>query len=277
MLKPIVDRFPPVAKLYRTVREQTVFMKKPVMTSWGFKLAGNSFMEKGIFEPEETKVVRRLLDETDVLVNVGANVGYYCCHGLSKGKHVIAFEPIQRNLSYLALNIKANNWTGIEIYPIALSNEIGVLDIYGWDTGASIIKGWAGVPDNYQTLVPSSTMDRVLGTRLQGRKVLILMDVEGAEKWVLEGAAKMLALEPKPVWMVEIMIEEHQPDGVAINPNFKKIFQLFFQNGYDAFNIDPGMSPVTMKQVDLILNGKLKPFSHNYIFCEPATEAVLQR
>lgn len=272
LMKPLVERFPRIENLYRALRYQSILKKPPTLTSWGFTLAGNSLMENGTFEPLETEVVRRILDEMDVLVNVGANIGYYCCHALSMGKSVIAFEPIQQNLQFLSLNIKANNWSGVEIYPIALSNEIGILEMYGGDTGASIIKGWAGTPDHYVRLVPASTMDIVLGTRLEGKKILVLMDVEGAEKSVLEGAGKMLAMEPKPIWMVEIMTNELQPDGLAMNPDFKSIFQLFFENGYQAFSVDGNMSPVTMDQVDLILKESLRPTTHNYIFCESKAE-----
>jgi len=268
LMKPLVERFPLIADLYRSLQYKRILKKPPTLTSWGFKLAGNPSMEQGTFEPVETKVIRNILDEIDVLVNVGANIGYYCCHALSMDKSVIAFEPIQQNLRFLSQNIKSNNWSGVEIYPIALSNEIGILEIYGGGTGASIIKGWAGTPNNYVRLVPSSTMDVVLGTRLQEKKVLILIDVEGAEKAVLEGANKMLAMEPKPIWLVEIMANEHQPDGVAMNPDFKSIFQLFFQKGYQAFSVDGDMGLVTMDQVELILEGNLKPTTHNYIFCE---------
>jgi len=97
-MKSLVDRFPTIAKLYRAVRDLTGFMKNPVLTSWGFMLSGKPSMAKGTFEPVETEIVRNLLDGVDVLNNVGANVGYYCCHALSMEKHAIAFEPVQRNL-----------------------------------------------------------------------------------------------------------------------------------------------------------------------------------
>jgi methyltransferase, FkbM family len=268
LVRPFVNRFPRVAAIYRGVRDQMEALKKPVVTPWGFKLAGNPAMAQGAFEPLETDLIRKLLKDVDVLVNVGANVGYYCCHALSMGKSVIAFEPIPRNLRYLYQNIKANEWSGAEIYPIALSNNVGVLEIYGGDTGASILKGWAGTPETYVTLVPSSTMDVVLGKKLRGKRVLVLVDVEGAEYWMLEGATKMLASDPKPVWLVEITTNEHQPAGVEINPNFKSTFQFFFQNGYQAFNVDQDLHPVTMEKVDLASKGSFKFKAHNFLFTE---------
>lgn len=268
LVRPIVDRFPRVAALYRGMRDQLEGMQEPQTTPWGFKLAGNAAMAQGAFEPVETELVRKLLKDVDILVNVGANVGYYCCHALSMDKPVIAFEPMERNLHYLCKNIQANRWNGVEIFPIALCNDIGILEIYGGDTGASLVKGWAGTPESYKTLVPCSTMDTVLSTRLQGKRALILVDIEGAEKWMLEGATLMLANDPKPVWLVEIAAKENQPLGVKINPNFMATFQLFFQNGYEAFSADKKRRTITMADVDLLSKGVLKADTYNFVFCE---------
>lgn len=264
--KPLVDRFPRISAIYRSVRDQLDVMEEPVVTPWGFKLAGNAAMAQGLFEPAETELVRNILKDVDVLVNVGANIGYYCCHALSMGKTVIAFEPIPRNFYYLCKNIKANGWSGAEVYPIALSNNIDILEMYGGNTGASVLKGWAGASERYVTLVPSSTMDLMLGTRIRGKKALILIDVEGAEKQVLDGANIMLTSEPKPIWMVEITSKHNQPNGIDINLNFRSTFQLFFQNGYKANSVDQDMSPLTMKDVDLASKGVLKLATYNFLF-----------
>jgi FkbM family methyltransferase len=268
LAKHFLNHFPRAAVLYRGVRDQLVSMEEPQPTQWGFKLAGNAAMAQGQFETTETELVRRLLKNVNILVNVGANVGYYCCHALSLGKPVIAFEPMERNLRYLCKNIKANDGDGVEIFPIALSNHIGVLEIYGGNTGASVVKGWAGIPESYRTLVPCSTMDVVLGSRLHGKRVLILVDIEGAEKSMLEGAKLMLTNDPKPIWLVEVVTKENQPQGVEINPNFMSTFQLFFQNGYDAFSADQDMRPITMDEVNFISKGLLKADTHNFLFCE---------
>ena len=270
IVKPLVERFPKVAAIYRSVRDQLASMEEPKLTPWGFKLTGNTNMSRGVFEPLETKLVRQLLVDVDVLVNIGANVGYYCCHALSMGKSVVAFEPIPRNVRCLCQNIKCNQWADVEVYPIALSNKIGVLEIYGGDTGASILNGWAGTNENYVTVVPSSTLDLVLKNRMQEKKLLILVDIEGSEHWMLDGATEMLSRKHKPIWLVEIMTSDHQPTGTEINPNLKRTFQFFFDNGYRAFNVDQEMHQVTMEQVDLVSRGFLKFKTHNFLFCDPS-------
>jgi len=265
-MKPIVERFPKVAKIYRGLRDQIDSMNEPQITPWGFKLAGNDAMAKGCFEPVETEVIRKILENVDVLVNVGANVGYYCCHALSMDKAVIAFEPMERNIRYLCKNIKINGWDNAEIYPIALSNQIGILEIYGGGTGASLIEGWAGIPETYKTLIPSSTMDNVIGSRLANKKVLVLIDIEGAEQWMLEGASIMLNNSVKPTWMVEIMTKDHQPAGIKINPHLKIIFQIFLEKGYQAFTADKEMRPVSIDEVDDVSKGNASFGTHNFIF-----------
>jgi FkbM family methyltransferase len=269
LMSPLADRFPRLATTYRSVRDHLLFsMEEPTTTPWGFRLAGNEAMANGSFEPAETELVRTILKGVDILVNVGANIGYYCCHALSMGKAVIAFEPIQGNLRYMFKNIKSNGWSGVEIYPIVLSNSVDVLEIYGGGTGASVVKGWAGISESHVTLVPSSTMDVVLATRLRGKRALILVDIEGAEKWMLEGATIMLANDPKPIWLVEIVTTAHQPRSVGMNPNFADTFQLFFQNGYQAFTADNSARSITMEDVELAARGRLEFDSHNFLFRE---------
>jgi len=98
---------------------------------WGFVLAGNRAMAAGRFEQAETTLVRSLLSDVDTLVNIGANIGYCCCHALSLGKPVIAVEPMARNLHYLLVNLVANGWQEqAEVFPVALGSVASVLPIW---------------------------------------------------------------------------------------------------------------------------------------------------
>lgn len=265
--KPLVERCPPLAAAYRAFRDSVDYMQPAIESPWGFRLGGNRAMAHGEFERIETALVRELLQDCDVLINIGANVGYYCCHALSMGKRVIAFEPMQRNLRFLCQNMKANGWQDVEIFPLALSSTPGVLELYGADTGASLVKGWAGTPENHVALVPASTLDIVLGDRLHGQKVFVLMDVEGAELGVLQGAAAIMRLVPKPIWMIEVASAEHQPKGVTVNPNFARTFELMREAGYTAFTADHAMREVTEAAVEAVQAGDVLRFAtQNFLF-----------
>lgn len=155
LIKSVVERFPALALFYRNSRDLLDQRQLPRNTPWGFTFAGHDAMAAGTFEPEETTVVRKLLADVDVLVNVGANVGYYCCHALSMGKPVIAVEPNTRNLHYLLKNIQNNGWSNLaEVFPVAMGAGADILQMRGGGTGASLVKGWANIPESYVTQVP---------------------------------------------------------------------------------------------------------------------------
>jgi FkbM family methyltransferase len=234
----------------------------------GFKLIGNETMESGTFEPEETEIVRKILHEADLFINIGANIGYYCCIAIQDGKNVIAFEPIETNLHYLYKNIRANHWENkIEIYPIAVSDQTGIIEVFGGGTGASLIKGWAGQSEDNVRLVPTTTLDTVLASRLDRKKCFILADIEGGEDRMLRGAEYILGQNPKPIWLVEISISEHQPQGISINPNLLRTFKRFWDNGYEAWTADKRMRPITQMEIEKIVKGgPITIKTHNFLF-----------
>lgn len=273
LIKPIVARFPRVAMTYRYVRDTWLLYEEPKETPLGFKLIGNSAMQCGTYEPEETELVKRILANADVFINIGANIGYYCCLALHHGQQlnqVIAFEPVYPNLLYLMRNVQANDWKfPIEIYPLALSNQVGVLEIFGGGPQASLIKGWGRRRGQYVTSVPSSTLDHVLGMRCQGRRCLIVVDIEGAEQMMLEGATSFINGTPKPVWMIEIAISEHQPEGVLVNPNLCTTFRTFWSRGYEAWTADRECRLIYPDEIEQVAQGGVDPFiTHNYLFIE---------
>lgn len=262
-----INRFFPKAGLFLRSFQEAKDKNMPIIrTKWGFLLAGNIEMANGNFEPEETSVVLSLLDEVEFFINVGANIGYYTCHALNKGKQAIAVEPMQRNLFYLLQNIKANGWEKrVEVFPVAVGESSDVLEIWGGGTGASLIKGWANIPAYHVTQAPILTLDRIVGKQILDKKALIVVDIEGAEYMLLQGAGLVISNEVKPIWMIEITTTEHQPN-LAMNQYFRKTFELFFEKGYKAYTADAANIEITKTELDLIDTGAMNLTTHNFIF-----------
>ena len=266
-IRSIVECMPTMALFYRNMRDLLDQRHPPRNTPWGFSFAGHDAMAEGSFEPDETKIMRRLMFDADVLVNIGANVGYYCCHALSMGKPVIAVEPNIRNLHYLLKNIQNNGWAKLaEIFPVAMGSEANILPMWGGGTGASLIKGWAAITESYVTQVPILSLDRVVGNTLEGKKAVIIIDIEGAEYAMLQGAKQTLISEPRPIWMIEIASTDHQPSGIVMNPYFAKTFELFFSQGYHAFTAEEDAMEITQKIVQQVMTGAQNLSTHNFIF-----------
>jgi FkbM family methyltransferase len=208
-------------------------------TPYGFKLSAGinrayRLMQQGKFEEQEVHVAQRALEQTDVFVDVGANIGFYSCIALSKGKHVVSVEPQQGNLKVLYKNLSLNNWvSGVEIFPVGLGQAPGVLTLYGASgPSASLLKNWAQYSDRFQQSIPMTTLDILLSNRFSDKNLFIKIDVEGAEYQVLLGAMETLRRLRRPTWLIEICLQEFHPSG--INPDYEAIFDLFWANGYEA-------------------------------------------
>jgi FkbM family methyltransferase len=277
LMKPLAEHFPRVATTYRLLRDSRYLPGEPSLTPMGFKFIGNRRMEEGIYESDVVEIVSRCFEKVDVFVNIGANIGYYCCIALSRSKHTVAFEPIELNLRYLYKNIRANNWeNGIEIFPIALSNRVGLIEMYGGGTGASLVKGWAGTPEHYVRLVATSTLDTVIGKRLNGKRCFILADIEGGEQRMLEGARQMLAAEPKPIWMLEVSVAEAKYSGMEVNPNLLTTFEMFWENGYEAWTANRQPRRVGLDELeDISETGRDTLRTHNFLFIEAGRKREL--
>jgi len=254
------------------VRDSQIKIDAPKETPLGFKFTGNPElgMEQGTFEIQEVEIVKRCLNNVDTFINIGANIGYYCCLALQLGKKSIAFEPLESNLRHLYVNIKANNWDNdIEIYPLALGHRTEIVKIYGTGTGASLVKGWAGISEFDSRLIPVTTLDKVVTNRLVGKKCLFLVDIEGVEKLMLQGASEQLSLTPKPIWMVEITTTTHQPPGIEINPDLEDTFDIFWENGYEAWTVEEKCRRISRDEITEIRKTGQSTFSsYNFLFMD---------
>lgn len=141
----------------------------------------------------EMRAWRRILRPSDLFVDVGAHVGLYSLWALDGGAAVIAVEPNSVAAGQLRANLTHNGYTA-EIVEAALGSTPGrmamtgedllrqhlVLDSPVTDEGAATDEGAS---------VEVRVLDDVVGERaVRGLKI----DVEGAERLVLEGATRLM-------------------------------------------------------------------------------------
>jgi len=243
-----------------------------VVTPSGLKLTTGfhpayELMREGKFEVEETALITRLLDQVEVFVDIGANLGYYTCLALQHRKPVVAVEPQQQNLRCLYRNLIANGFQDrAEVFPVALSARPGLLTLYGASgPSASLIKGWAGYSPAYQQVVPVSTLDHILGGRFPDLQLFIKIDVEGAEYQVMEGARETISRNKKPIWLLEIFFQRFHPSGP--NPDFHRIFELFWENGYQAYTATEFPRLVSQQEISTHSRNESGDYgTFNYLF-----------
>jgi FkbM family methyltransferase len=201
---------------------------------------------------------------SDICIDVGANIGLYTCLAASRRKKTVSVEPASSNLPFLYRNLIQNGFQS-EVFPVGLGQTPELKKLYGAGTGASFIEHWADTPTSWNHVVPVTTLDVIAGTRFTGQRLLIKIDVEGFEYSVLQGASVTLALQPHPVWLLEICFDQNFPGH--INPDFAQVFELFWNAGYSAHTADRAQRLVTASDVSKwISSGHIEFGTHNYLF-----------
>ncbi len=269
-IKRLLDStFPWVASTYRFVRDRRKAARwQKTMTPLGIEMIGVAGMGESRFESGELALLQELLAACDVFVDVGANCGFFTLAARTAGVRCLAIEPNADNLKALLVNLQELAFTDVEVFPMALSRTTNLLPLFGGGEGASLEKGWGGMRNTYARLVPCNTLDNLVAGRFPNQKLLIKVDVEGHELNVLRGAASLVKRTPAPTWLLEHGFRENF-EG-RINPNFRELFELFWDDGYQAVTADSERRPVTEADVDRWLTQGARDFGYlNYLMFKP--------
>lgn len=128
-----------------------------------------------------------------LLVDVGANWGYHTCLWAAQSSNcrAIAFEASPRNFPGLVNNIEKNKLSGrVQAHALAAGHQPGELT---FDVGPEGETGWGGLQaaGGKGITVKVTTLDESLAAGKDEVEILKI-DVEGADFWVIEGAAALL-------------------------------------------------------------------------------------
>lgn len=200
----------------------------------GFALASYDAAFTDDWEQSERALVARLLPDCGALIDVGANNGFYSLLADHLGKPALAVEPDIGNLIILRRNV-AN--ADVEIHAVALSDREAMTTLYGDGDMASFDARWQGVGKHFRQTVKTVTLDALLRDRWLGERLLIKVDVEGAEALVLAGAGETLARHPRPYWLIETLT--NLPTG-APNPAYADALRIMSSADYDAELVSDG-------------------------------------
>ncbi len=168
-------------------------------------------------EPATTKLFKNIVKPGSIVVDVGANMGYFSLLAKSLGaEKVYAFEPESKNYDYLKTNAMFSDYSwSIEAKNIAISDTKGKERLYlcSYDSGHHTIKQDRGIKDYRKVSLARKIMDRfkkekfieietsTLDDEIEGRVDIIKLDCEGSEALALKGMKRILA-ENKNIKMV---------------------------------------------------------------------------
>ena len=85
---------------------------------------------------------------------------------------------------------------------------------------------------------------------------------------MLLGSNLILKLNPKPIWIVEIVRFDHQPSGLEINPNLLVSFEIFWNLGYSSYTNEKNSREIKREEViSISQTGKDTLNTSNFISC----------
>jgi FkbM family methyltransferase len=141
---------------------------------------------QGEAEPAFTAMVERVVASGQIVVDVGAGVGYYTClmaRAVGERGRVIAFEPWPTKVRYLRHNVALNALERVTIVPAAAFDRSGQAHLEA--PGNRLTMGGHRPPGAVD--VRAERLDDFAEVRLLRRLDTIRLDVGGAELRALRG------------------------------------------------------------------------------------------
>jgi len=202
----------------------------------------------GDYEPEERLILEAIAETTEVVIDIGANIGWYAVHlasVLPDRGHLFAFEPARTTFHRLCRNI-ALNCLEDKITPrnCALAEEPGVAVLH--------VPAFSGSPAaSLRNLQPAEggrevecrvrTLDAEIESLGVSGVELIKCDVEGAEFSVLKGGTKMIERD-RPIIFLEMLRKWSKVFGYSPND----IISFLGNFGYRCWGVGrKGLRPVS--------------------------------
>jgi FkbM family methyltransferase len=147
-------------------------------------------------EPLTSRVLVEVLKKDEVVVDVGANIGYFTLLAASlvgpKGR-VHAVECSPETLAILENNVRKNSLRNVTIHPVAAAKERGTLSLNVTAIGLSWLTPHANWPtsEGRQRIVsvPAVPLDEIIQSPVH----FIKIDAEGLDLDVLKGMKRILA------------------------------------------------------------------------------------
>jgi FkbM family methyltransferase len=206
----------------------------------------------GDYEREELALLEFLARESHVIMDIGANAGWYSLHfarivSTNNGK-VYSFEPVPYTYAELKRNIELNNFSAIvSAFNLALSDTEHTVELFIPTISGSVAASQKQLfPDEENETVKcrAISLDAFAHQLQLDQLDLVKCDVEGAELFVIRGALQTIRIH-KPVLMLEMLRKWARLFGY--HPN--DIIELLGQYDYACWSFKNGCMTL-IRQID---------------------------
>ena len=148
----------------------------------------------GVYEPFETELVKKEIKKGDVVLDLGANIGYYTlifAKLVGKRGKVFAFEPDPTNFSLLKKNVEMNGYKNVELVQKAVSNKTGKIKLYLCEDNKGDHRIYNSHDGRQSIEIEAIRLDDYF-KNYNGAVDFIKMDIQGAEGGAIQGMFNLL-------------------------------------------------------------------------------------
>jgi FkbM family methyltransferase len=200
----------------------------------------------GVYETQLSRRIARLARAGGLLVDVGANFGYYSClwAAAHPQNRVIAYEPSPVNNSAALANFRQNELSQhIDLRSAALGYQPGVMRFRRGPAEQTGQGGFAAAQETSDYEVQVTTLDSLLDEQPSLAIAAVKIDAEGADTWVLEGARRLLLARRVRHLFFEQLPERMRPLGIVEG----RAFEFLEACGYQCRQIAPDLWHATAR------------------------------
>lgn len=199
-------------------------------------IIGCHIWHSGWYEPHFVEVIKSFLTTDVTFFDLGANIGQYTLLSSPLVQEVHSFEPFAKTYKLLEWNVKHNHLANVHLNEVAISDQAGEATIFEGDVTNT--GGYSLRPPGSNKSRPYSIRTRTLDEYVFGsglhrrlRKIVLKIDIEGAELLALQGAGKVLDL--KPVIFLEAIDELQNKFGHSVTD----LTRFLQARGYDLHSL----------------------------------------
>ena len=190
-----------------------------------------------IYEPNQTEIVKKYVHEGDIVIDIGAHVGYYTllmAQLVGENGKVYSFEPDPVNFQLLKKSVEINGFENVVLIQKAVSNITDKVKLFLGDDDSAINRIYdAKLGDAKESIdVESVTIDENFKENDELVN-FIKIDSEGSEIKIINGMKQFLSRNQELVMMTEFFPFLIKKSGDEPNQYLKSLEKF----GFSLYNI----------------------------------------
>ena len=190
-----------------------------------------------IYEPNQTEIVKKYVRKGDIVIDIGAHVGYYTllmAQLVGKNGKVYSFEPDPVNFQLLKKSVEINGFENVVLIQKAVSNITDKVKLFLGDDDSAINRIYdAKLGDAKESIdVDSVTIDEYFKENDELIN-FIKLDSEGSEVKIINGMKQFLSRNKELVMMTEFFPFLIKKSGDEPNQYLKSLEK----SGFSLYNI----------------------------------------